>query len=75
MTHLVRHVAIQPIYVPVAANACPVPTKVHAEVMVEFVATPPADRLVATATSSRTVLTMAAIISLRLKEKEQARNQ
>jgi hypothetical protein len=53
------------IYLPVPANASPAPTrvaKVLEELILEFGATPPADALMVTTTSSRTELTTAAII-------------
>ena len=56
------------IYLPVPANTSLVPTrvaKVPEELRLEFEATPPADALLATTTSSRTALTIAAIISLK----------
>jgi hypothetical protein len=68
-------------YIPLATNVSPAPTclvKVRAEVTVEFDAgeTPAlADTLLATITSSRTWLTIAAIIFLNRKEGGQAVNE
>lgn len=71
MAYLFHYSVFYNIYLPVPANTSLVPSrvaKVHEELRLEFEATTPADALVVTTTSSRTALTIAAIISLKWKE-------